>query len=128
MEMFLLFASYLVLVNIVTLVDSSGVSAPSNSQWHKVTIDQWDSLNAQVGGRLHLQLPFAAECFTKVNERPNVVDIDSCTAIQANYTDRCEFGSTLHFQQLTLVSHSFPRRAAWSIYGYGVGDMPNKQR
>ncbi|KAF7343780.1 FAD-binding domain-containing protein [Mycena sanguinolenta] len=49
--------------------------------------DQWQALNATVGGRLHAATPFALPCFSKYNNQSVEVDEGACSTIQANYTN-----------------------------------------
>ncbi|KIP11884.1 hypothetical protein PHLGIDRAFT_63045 [Phlebiopsis gigantea 11061_1 CR5-6] len=74
----------------------SAVSAPlalqpaaalSTSTAPAVSWNDWVSLNASVGGRLHVSGPLALPCFSSFAGHPTHPDPPECAAIQHNYTD-----------------------------------------
>jgi hypothetical protein len=73
------------LLELFYLVSSLATAASSNTL-RGISDNQWDALNATVGGRLHSAKPFALPCFSKYNGQSVAVDDKACAQIQANYT------------------------------------------
>ncbi|KAJ7270281.1 hypothetical protein C8J57DRAFT_306342 [Mycena rebaudengoi] len=95
------------LLELFYLVSSLATAASSNAL-HGISDNQWDALNATVGGRLHSAKPFALPCFSKYNGQSVAVDDKACAQIQANYTSPtfrlASFSASMNVEYETCMS------------------------
>jgi len=115
--------------SLLLLVSASAViAADPFAAIQSVTQEQWDALNATVGGGLFQAAPFARPCFENANVTTGTFDPDQCQIVQANYLNASSYQKTyFRFLITDFYVSSLPIRFTRQLRRYPMGRLSSNR-